>query len=184
MQNDVEAIPEEIRENVVIDAMQKAIEEFETAFHQQLTAESMMDYGLIASAARKHLAHFLVNCGFGEALARMIDVIDDLAAMKTADVPDKALKRTIIRLCKDHEIKLVDMRELAETLLPEEDFDIQAAFNDVESRFNEAKQEYELAVKLSHQYQEMKVPSALKRKFEATREAYNAFLEEHPEFAS
>lgn len=184
MQNVPEAILEEERENVVIDAMQKAIEEFETAFHQQLTAESMMDYELIASAARKHLAHFLVNCGFGEALARMIDVIDDLAAMKTVDVPDKALKRTIIRLCKDHEIKLVDMRELAETLLPEEDFDLQAAFDDAKNRFNEVKQEYELAIKLSHQYQEIKVPLVLKRKFEAAQEAYHAFLEEHPEFAN
>jgi len=183
MQNDVEAIPEEIRENVVIDNMQQAIDAFEKAFHEQIVGECMLDYDLISKAARQHLLTFLINCGFGDSLTRLINVIDDLAVMRPADIPDKALKRTLIRLCKDHEIKLIDMRELAEALLPEEEEpDMQSAFAELQARYAEVQHEYETAVKLSHQYQEMRVPAALKRKYEETREEYNTFLEEYPEF--
>lgn len=168
---------EEARENVLKEKYRSELNTFEQNFMDKLTQEGVFDYGVIAQMAAEEMEKFLVKSGLVPAVSVLVDIVLELADISVADIQDKALKRTILRVAKAHDFKIIDIRELIDGLNVG---NAEAEFEAAKSAYLAIKQDHEVAVRLSHQYDAMKVPKELIRKFDQAKAAYEVVLAKYP----
>lgn len=174
----VEAVPaEEPRYNALKVHYGNELESFQQNLMEKLTKEGVFDYGVIAQMAAEEMEKFFITSGLVPAVSTLIDIVLELADIPVADIPDKALKRTILRVAKAHDFKIVDIRELIDTLNVG---NAEAEFEAAKSAYEAIKHDHEVAVRLSHQYDAMKVPKELIRRFDEAKGAYEAALAKYP----
>lgn len=167
----------EARTNIVKERYEKALGDFQENFASRLSREGVFDYSVISTIATEEITGFLAESGLIKAMTNMIDLIVELADLSVAEIPDKGLKRTIMRIAKSNDFKIVDIRELVAQL---SEGNAEAEFTQAQAEFLAIKNDYEVAVRLSHQYDALKVPKALVTAYSLAKDTFDKLSAKYP----
>lgn len=176
---DVEAVVlEEREENPLFIAYTEKFEQLSEMLRAGFQAEGLTkEATYLTSLVISEVESFILRSGLIESVEKLVRIIDDLAAVKPANIKDNALNRTIKGIAKSHGTKVSTIRDFA-SQLNSANVEIK-----VESLYKELKAleaDHKTAVRISHQYDSMEVPAMMTDRLHELRAQFKNKLEQYP----
>lgn len=176
-QNEVE----EEKVNPLHVTYEAALEKFKSQLFETYKEEGFTkDAGLLSGYAANYLETFVLESGLSNVILLLTKTFDEVAAMSPSNIKDNALKRTLTRAAREQGIRISEAADLARRL---NSVNVEVQVAALYEQYMVASEELLTTTKLSHKYDAIKVPLAMKNKVAELKEELLRQLELYPQLA-